>query len=86
MRTLAVVVTHNRCNLLGRCIDHLLTQTSSPDAILVINNASTDNTVEMLERRNVPFVTQANVGSAGGWHGGIQHAIDQGFDAIWPLM
>lgn len=85
MKTLAVIVTHNRCTLLGRCVDHLQSQIYPPSAILVINNASADGTVEMLERRNVPFVTQANVGSAGGWHRGIQHAIDQGFDAVWLM-
>ncbi|MDO8774501.1 MAG: glycosyltransferase [Burkholderiaceae bacterium] len=85
MKTLAVIVTHNRRALLGRCVDHLLSQSCPPDAILVINNASTDGTVEMLEQRNVPFVTQENVGSAGGWHRGIQHAIDQNFDAVWLM-
>ena len=85
MKTLAVIVTHNRRALLSRCVDHLLSQTCLPDAILVINNASTDGTVEMLERRGVPFVTQENVGSAGGWHRGIQHAMEHGFDAVWLM-
>ena len=85
MKTLAVIVTHNRRALLSRCVDNLLSQTRPPDAILVVNNASTDGTVEMLERRNVPFVTQENVGSAGGWHRGIQHAMDHGFDAVWLM-
>ena len=85
MKTLAVIVTHNRRALLSRCVDHLLSQTSPPDTILVINNASTDGTVEMLEGRNVSFVTQENVGSAGGWHRGIQYAIDHGFDAVWLM-
>ena len=85
MKTLAVIVTHNRCALLIRCIDHLQAQTCSLDAILVINNASTDGTVEMLQGRGIPYVTQENVGSAGGWHRGIQHAIDHGFDAVWLM-
>lgn len=85
MRVLAVIVTHNRCDLLGRCIDHLQAQTCPPDAILVINNASTDGTVEMLQSRGIKFITQENVGSAGGWHRGIQHAMDHGFDAVWLM-
>jgi len=84
-RILAIVVTHNRRELLSRCIDFLKEQTRPLDAVLVINNASTDGTVEMMERRNVPFVTQENVGSAGGWHRGIEHALDQGFDAVWLM-
>jgi rhamnopyranosyl-N-acetylglucosaminyl-diphospho-decaprenol beta-1,3/1,4-galactofuranosyltransferase len=85
VRVLAVIVTHNRCGLLARCIDYLQSQTYLPDSILVINNACTDGTVAMLERRGVPFVNQENVGSAGGWHCGIQHAVDHGFDAVWLM-
>jgi rhamnopyranosyl-N-acetylglucosaminyl-diphospho-decaprenol beta-1,3/1,4-galactofuranosyltransferase len=85
MKILAVIVTHNRCALLSRCIDHLQIQTRQTQDILVVNNASTDGTVDMLEQRKVPYVTQENVGSAGGWHRGIQHAVDQGFDAVWLM-
>ena len=85
LNTLAVIVTYNRCELLSRCIDHLQKQTCPPAEILVINNASTDDTVAMLEGRGVAFVTQANVGSAGGWHRGIQHALEHGFDAVWLM-
>lgn len=85
MKTLAVIVTHNRRDLLGRCIDHLQAQTCLPEAILVVNNASTDNTVEMLKLRGIPFVTQENVGSAGGWHRGIKHAMDRCFDVVWLM-
>lgn len=85
MKALAVVVTHNRCALLGRCLDHLLSQTQLPTQILVINNASTDGTVEMLEQRGVSFVTQENVGSAGGWHRGIDYALEHHYDAVWLM-
>lgn len=85
MKILAVIVTYNRCDLLSRCVDHLLTQTRQATSILVINNASTDGTVEMLQRRGIPFVSQENVGSAGGWHLGIQHALDHSFDAVWLM-
>ena len=85
MKILVAIVTHNRCALLSRCIDHLQAQTRQAQEILVINNASTDGTVEMLNQRDVPFVTQENLGSAGGWHRGIQHAMDQGFDAVWLM-
>ena len=85
MKIVAAVVTHNRRELLSRCLDYLQSQTRQPDAILVVNNASTDGTVEMLERRGIPFVTQENVGSAGGWHRSILHALEHGFDAVWLM-
>jgi rhamnopyranosyl-N-acetylglucosaminyl-diphospho-decaprenol beta-1,3/1,4-galactofuranosyltransferase len=85
LNTLAVIVTYNRCELLGRCIDHLQRQICAPDEILVINNACTDGTVAMLEQRGVHFITQKNVGSAGGWYRGIQHALEHGFEAVWLM-
>jgi GT2 family glycosyltransferase len=85
MKILAAIVTHNRRDLLSRCLDHLLTQARPADEVLVVNNASTDGTVEMLLARGVPFVTQANLGSAGGWQRCIQYALDEGFDAVWLM-
>ena len=82
---LAVVVTHNRRSLLSRCLDHLLSQTREPDKILVVNNASNDGTVEMLQNRSISFITQENSGSAGGWYSGIKYALDHDFDAIWLM-
>ena len=85
MRVLAAVVTHNRMDLLSRCLDHLLLQTRATDAILVINNGSTDGTVPMLVSRGIPHITQDNLGSAGGWHRAIQYAQDKFFDAVWLM-
>jgi GT2 family glycosyltransferase len=85
VRILAAVVTFNRRDLLSRCIDQLQAQTRAPDALLIVNNASEDGTVAMLEARKVPFVTQPNLGSAGGWRRAIAHAQEHGFDAIWLM-
>jgi len=85
MLILAAIVTHNRCQLLSRCIDHIHSQSRPPDALVVINNGSTDNTLVMLAERQVEVITQANLGSAGGWHRAISHCLDQGFDAVWLM-
>ncbi len=85
MKVLAAVVTHNRRELLSRCIRHLRSQTRAPDEILVVNNGSTDGTVEMLVSNGIRFVTQENVGSAGGWHRCIEYGLEHGFDAIWLM-
>jgi GT2 family glycosyltransferase len=85
MKILAAVVTYNRRELLARCIDQLQAQSRAPDAILIVNNASSDGTTEMLDARGVAYVTQPNVGSAGGWHRAIAHAQEHGFDAVWLM-
>ena len=85
MYILAAIVTHNRCKLLSRCIDHIHSQSRPPDALVVINNGSTDNTLAMLAERQVEVITQANLGSAGGWHRAINHCQEHGFDAVWLM-
>ncbi len=85
IRVLAVVVTHNRRELLSRCLDAIDAQTASKPDVLVINNGSTDGTKEMLEARKVGHLNQDNVGSAGGWYRGIQEAVTRGYDAVWLM-
>jgi rhamnopyranosyl-N-acetylglucosaminyl-diphospho-decaprenol beta-1,3/1,4-galactofuranosyltransferase len=85
MKIVAAVVTHNRCELLGRCIDHLVSQTRAPDEILIVDNASTDGTAAMLRSRGITFITQENCGSAGGWWRSIEYGLDNGFDAVWLM-
>lgn len=41
----AVVVTFNRCRDLLRCLDSLQAQLIKPDTVIIINNASTDDTL-----------------------------------------
>ena len=50
-KVIALVVSYNRQALLAECIQSLRNQSRKPDAILVINNGSTDNTAEWLEAR-----------------------------------
>jgi GT2 family glycosyltransferase len=86
-----VVVTHNRADLLVGMLDGLATQTHAPDAVIVIDNGSTDHTAEVLVQRmartDLPLevVTQENLGGAGGFHRGVRTAYDQGFDRIWLM-
>ena len=51
-----VIVTHNRADLLDRMLDGLAAQTHRPDAVIVIDNVSTDHTREVLDRhRDLPL-------------------------------
>ena len=68
---IAAVVTYNRKDLLGRCVEACLSQTSPPDQIFIFDNASTDGTKEQLrakgyldDRRIRYFSVAANIGPA----------------------
>jgi GT2 family glycosyltransferase len=81
-----VVVTHNRADLLTRLLDGLAAQTRRPDAVIVVDNASTDHTAELLGgRTDLPLhvITQDNLGGAGGFHAGVRAAYDAGWDRVW---
>ena len=85
MKIIAIIITYNRPDLLLRCINFINDQTRVPDDILVINNGSTDNTEKLLINNSIQFITQNNTGSAGGWFTGINHALNNNFDAVWMM-
>ncbi len=84
-----VVVTHNRADLLVRMLDGLAAQTHAPDAVIVVDNGSTDHTADVLAQRlaraDLPLevITQDNLGGAGGFHRGARAAYDHGHDRTW---
>jgi GT2 family glycosyltransferase len=84
-----VVVTFNRADLLERMLDGLAAQTRLPDAVIVVDNASTDHTREVLTgRTDLPLQAvhaPDNTGGAGGFHQGLAAAYEQGFDRIWLM-
>ena len=49
-----VIVTYNRADVLVGCLDGLAAQTSPPDAVFVVDNASSDHTAEVLQRAHGP--------------------------------
>ncbi len=88
-RVAVVVVTYNRADLLVGMLDGLAAQRLAPDAVIVIDNASTDHTRQVLDARtDLPLhvtTTQTNLGGAGGFHLGVRAAYDGGFDRIWLM-
>jgi rhamnopyranosyl-N-acetylglucosaminyl-diphospho-decaprenol beta-1,3/1,4-galactofuranosyltransferase len=88
-RVAVVVVTYNRADLLVGMLDGLAEQTRPPDAVIVVNNASSDHTRGVLdERDDLPLQaihSPENLGGAGGFHRGVAEAYAQGFDRIWLM-
>lgn len=85
-RVAAVVVTYNRLNMLKEGIEALKKQSCKPEAIIVVNNGSTDGTDIWLASQNDLIVyNQQNLGGAGGFNRGIKEAYDAGFDWVWVM-
>ncbi len=87
-RVAAVVVTYNRRALLLESLAAVLGQTRPADAVLVIDNASTDGTAAAV-RESFPAarltVLGHNTGGAGGFAAGLALALDQDSDLIWLM-
>ena len=90
LSVVAVVVTYNRVDLLLKNIDCLLSQ-SSPCDILIVDNASQDDTEKKVnlicaENERVHYVnTGKNLGGAGGFNFGIKKACQMGYSHFWLM-
>ena len=90
MNILSIVVTYNRKELLKECILSLENQRKAKTDILIIDNASTDGTEEMV-KKNFPNViyqnTGSNLGGAGGFNYGIRFSfeLEKNYDYLWIM-
>ena len=82
----AVIVTYNNAPMLKLLLEDLLLQTRKPDEIIVIDNASFDNTASMIrEFSSIRFTRlEENLGSAGGYYEGLKIACERN-DFVWTL-
>jgi GT2 family glycosyltransferase len=88
-RVVAVVVTWNRVDLLREALDAVRGQTLAPQAVVVVDNASTDGTAELLgstygDGLDVVTLTR-NTGGAGGFAVGLEQALTHEPDLVWLL-
>jgi rhamnopyranosyl-N-acetylglucosaminyl-diphospho-decaprenol beta-1,3/1,4-galactofuranosyltransferase len=85
-RVIAVVVTWNRRDLLLEALAAVCSQTRQPDAVIVVDNASTDGSAAAVRSR-YPSVQlaelSANTGGAGGFACGAALALAGSADLIW---
>lgn len=87
-RVCAVVVTRDRRELLRRCLGALASESRPPDGVLVIDNASSDGSAEMVaaEFPDAELVSlPTNAGGAGGFAHGVERAYEQGYDWLWLM-
>jgi GT2 family glycosyltransferase len=84
MRVLAHIHTFNDADIIDGTIEAVLRQTRPVDGILVVDNASTDGT---LERPSVKHATvlrhPENRGTSGAVYSGFRFALEQDYDWIW---
>ena len=85
----AVVVTYNRKELLREALAALAAQERPVDRVLVVDNASTDGTADMIRSEYADQVDLLampdNQGGAGGFHEGMKQAYADGADWIWLM-
>jgi len=85
----SISVAFNAVDVLSRHMEALVRQTCPIQEIIVVDNASTDGTDEMLADR-YPQVTvlrmKQNLGAAGGWAAGLSYAaLNRRHDWVWTF-
>lgn len=89
-KVLAIIVTHNRKELLYECINALISQSYQCD-ILIIDNASTDGTNDLVFRNfanndKIKYCRlEENIGGAGGYNFGLKEASKYDYDYFWLM-
>lgn len=86
------VVTFNRSALLTRLLDSIVLMDPKPGHVVIIDNASTDDTTELVESYRDRLGTElvyrrldTNTGGSGGFSEGMRVAYDLGSDWIWLM-
>jgi rhamnopyranosyl-N-acetylglucosaminyl-diphospho-decaprenol beta-1,3/1,4-galactofuranosyltransferase len=86
MRVLAYIHTFNDAGVIEQAVDTVQRQTRQPDGIIVVDNASTDGTLDRtFPERIVVVRNSANLGTSGAVGVGFSYALAHGFDWVWVL-
>jgi GT2 family glycosyltransferase len=84
MRILAHIHTMNDAAVIEQLLEGLRRQTQPLDAILIVDNASTDGTLDRAFPENVTTIRNPeNLGTSGTVRMGFAHALEHGFDWVW---
>lgn len=92
MLIFSIVVTFNRRDLLRKALQAHMAQKLQPSCLLIVDNASSDGTRDMLHTEgwidmpNIKLLALTeNMGGAGGFAAGLQHALTNGADWVWMM-
>lgn len=98
MKICCVVVTYNRKGLLIECLECIKNQTYKPHTVIIVDNASTDGTVEKVKDNGFYnskldgiifkyLLLPNNQGGAGGFYNGIKtaHESKENYDGVWVM-
>jgi rhamnopyranosyl-N-acetylglucosaminyl-diphospho-decaprenol beta-1,3/1,4-galactofuranosyltransferase len=84
MRVLAHMHTLNDEAVIEQLLEGLRRQTRPPDGIIIVDNGSTDATLERTFPENVAVVRNSvNLGTSGAIVLGLAHAQEHGYDWTW---
>lgn len=87
-KTVAIVVTYNRKELLQECLDRLMCS-ELPCDILLVDNNSTDGTKNLIAKsykdKITYYNTGENIGGAGGFNFGLRKAYELGYQYFWLM-
>ena len=77
------ICNYNKADFVVKCVESVKGQTFRDLDILVVDNASTDDSVQKLRQRYGEEVTiiqnEENLGGSGGFGRGIRTALDMGY-------
>jgi len=86
-RCVTVIVTRDRPALLAQCLIAVLGQSLRPDQVIVVDNASGPETRDLLTMHSGVRTLRLpqNAGGAGGFHAGIELALQDGAEWLWLM-
>jgi len=87
-RIACVIVAYNNGSNIENLLEALFNQSKPIEEIIVVDNASSDDTAQVLSER-LPQVTllanTCNIGVGGGYAQGMEYAYQKGYEWIWLL-
>ncbi len=83
-RILAHIHTMNDRKVIGRSVAAVRQQSRPVDGVLIVDNGSTDGTVEQPFGDDVTVIEHGrNLGTSGSVHTGLAYALEHGYDWLW---